>query len=208
VIAGQRAYSDAVRWLRSARRRGPDPWERSRRAFLSSIAVGIAVLSAIAIMSTSSFGLPGRSALRTGWPGFALLGVVGVAVVVAVARRRHISWVLARLREPFTRPLTEEDAFESVVDALSSCPAPFRTRFFFGWVVAPAVLWGLGALLAFSSAYFIVDAVLARGSVNWFHPAFGVGDALLSYFVFRIGAPRMSTWRLAVSAHRAAAGIY
>ncbi|MGH2693473.1 MAG: hypothetical protein ACRDJJ_01530 [Actinomycetota bacterium] len=207
MIAGQRAYSDAVRWLRSARRRS-DPWEQSRRAFLPSLAAGIAALSAIAIVSTSSFGLPGRSALRTGWPGFVLLGLVGVAVVVALARRRHISWVLARAREPFTRPLTDEEGYASVVEALSSCPAPFRTRFFIGWVLVPAALWGLGALLAFSSAYFVVDAVLARLSVDWFHPAFGVGNAFLSYVVFRIGAARISTWRLAVSAHRAAAGIY
>jgi hypothetical protein len=95
-----------------------------------------------------------------------------------------------------------------VADALSSCPAPFRTRFFIGWVLMPAALCGLGALLAFSSAYFVVDAVLARFSVDWFHPTFGVGNALLSYFVFRIGAARMSTWRLAVGAHRTAAGLY
>jgi hypothetical protein len=207
VIAGQRAYSDAVRWLRSSRGRG-DPWEQSRRAFLSSLAAGIAVLSAIAIVSTSSFGLPGRSALRTGWPGWVLLGVLGVTVVVALASRRRISWALARAREPFTRPLSEEESFGSVVDALSSCPAPFRTRFFVGWVLAPALTAGIGALLAFSSAYFVVDAVLARFSVNWFHPTFGVGNALLSYLVFRIGAARMSTWRVAVGAHRAAAGLY
>jgi hypothetical protein len=208
MIAGQRAYSDAVRWLRAAGRHRPDPWDRARRAFLYSLGAGLVIMALIAIVSTSSFGLPGRSALRTGWPGAVLLGIAAVGTLVALMQREHISWAISRAREPFVRRLSNEENFESMADALSSCPAPFRTRFFIGWVLLPAALWALGTILAFSSAYFVVDAIIARFSVNWLHPSFGVGDALVSYLAFRIGAPRAATWRLAVGAHRAAAGAY
>jgi hypothetical protein len=156
---------------------------------------GIVVMSVIALTSTSSFGLPGRSALHTGWPGWTVLCIAlgGVALIAIRARR-----ILA-----FIDPLvTDPGAEEAATSALSACPAPFRTRFFLGWIGGPLGVAVLGVVFAFSAAYFAIDALLARFSVSWTHAAFTTGNIVLGLAAFRTGAGRIATASIALAAYR------
>jgi len=61
---------------------------------------------------------------------------------------------------------------------------------------------------AFSAAYFVIDGILARaqlGPGQWLMLA---ANFLLGAIAFRLGALRLSTWRIAASAYRDATGRY
>jgi hypothetical protein len=131
-----------------------------------------------------------------------LFSFPGAAGLLALLRFRRLASFLRRVREPFVRPLQEHYGFEGTAGALDACPAPFRYRFALGWIVGPALLAFAGALFAWSAAYFVIDATLSRFDVSWTHPAFGAGNALLALVLFRIAAPRLSTWRLAFSVYK------
>ena len=162
----------------------------------------------IGILSPSQFGQPGADTFRSGWPLLVLVVIAGLAVAFAVVRRSALSWAFARVREPFVRPLESEPRFEEAAEALAACPAPLRGRYAVSFSWGPALAAILGGTFAFSCAYFLVDAVLARFQVGWAHPAYAAAFALFSVFVFTLAAGRLATWRLATSVHKEVATGY
>ncbi len=137
-----------------------------------------------------------------------LLAVVAIALGYGIVRRAQVRWAFERAREPYVRPLEEEPGFDEAVEALAECPAALRTRFALSWVWG-AVAWAIvGGTFAFSTAYFLVDAVLARGRVGWQQPVYAVVFALLSLAVFAATAGRLATWRFAASVHKEVATGY
>jgi hypothetical protein len=208
VLEAGRAYATAKRFTRAARPRRIARGEFARRTFFANFIAGLGVLGAIGLVAPSQFGQPGARTLHTGWPSLLLIVLVACCVLAAVMRRAELSWLFARAREPFVRPLTEERGFEEAVAALESCPVPLRTRFAVSWVWAPVVWLVVGATFAFSSAYFVVDAILARGRVGWAQPIYCVVFAALSLIVFASVAGRLATWRFATSVHKEASTGY
>jgi hypothetical protein len=202
VLAARRAYANTRSFVRAARPRHIARGRLARRAFAGSFLAGVALLGLIGIASPSQFGQPGAATLQSGWPLYALSALITSVGLLALARRRHLAWLLARLREPLDRPLDDHHGFGDAVSALEACPAPLRTRFALSWVWGPVVGAVLGGTFAFSSAYFVVDAVLARFRVGWAQPVYALGFAALSMIVFAAAAGRMSTWRFATSVHK------
>jgi hypothetical protein len=70
------------------------------------------------------------------------------------------------------------------------------------WVWLPLVVGAIGVLLAFSAAYFFIDAVLARFDVGLGQVLYGMSFALASLVVFLAIAPRLLSWRVSYAAHR------
>ncbi len=208
VVAGRRAYADAVRWLKAARPRRVDSGRFAARAFWGSFAAGIVVLGVLALLVPSAFGYPGARPLRSGVWTLALAGVVGMAAAALLVNARHIGWLVARIREPFVRPLSENRYFDGAADALASCPEPYHSRWATSWVWIPAVLAAAGVTFAWSSAYFVVAAVLSGGRIGWENPVVAAANGILSALMFAMGATRLSTWRLALSVHREVTGRY
>lgn len=206
MLAARRSYVDAVRWVKSAR--PPEARGFSRRAFAAALTAGLGVMALIAFTSPTTFGARGSSTLRTGWPGLTLLALLIVTGLLALFARARIAWAVARIREPLRRPLEEHECFSAASDALRSTAGPFRSRFAASWIVLPAGLVVLGTLFSFSAAYFAVDALLARFDVTPFQPLYGIASALLALATFRLASGRASTWRLAVSVYKDAAGDY
>jgi hypothetical protein len=198
VMAGQRAYADAVRWIRSTRPR-VRRFLFARRALRSSLVAGIALMSFIALVAPNRFGSPGSRTLRTGWPSLVVIGLVLACLGFVLLRRRELISALTRVRDPFQRPLTELPGFEGAADALASCPAAFKTRFAILWVWKPVALVVLGVTCAFSTSYFVLDAVLARGSVGWGQVLYAAVFLAASLCFFALSATTLSTWRLAAS---------
>ena len=163
---------------------------------------GCGLLAVIGIVAPQRFGQPGADTLRSGWPLWGLVVIAVLVLGIAFVRRAELLWAARRLREPFVRPLAEEPGFEEAADALAACPAPLRARYalFYAW--GPAVAAVLGATFAFSSAYFVIDAVLARLNVGWAHPLYAAAFALLSLLVFAVAGGRLTTWRVATSARK------
>ena len=194
-------YTAAVRWIKAARPRGGG-WSFAARAFWGSFVAGLIVMSVIGLASPGRFGGVGGRALGTGWPSWVLIGILVLCALVAVIRRRRLVWLVARVREPFRRPLSEDPHFAGAAGALAASSSASRTRFAVGWVWGPVGVAVLGATCAFSTAYFVVDAVLARGRVGWEQPLLAAANIALGLVLFRIAAKRLSRWRLATSVHR------
>ena len=198
VVAAGRAYARAARTVRAARPRVARA-AFARRALGGAFVAGIVVLGLIAFVSPASFGQPGASPARSGWPPAVLLALIAAGIAIAVARRAHMAWLVQRIRDPWVRPLEEVPGFVDAVEDLERCPAPLRTRFALAWVWGPAALAVTGGTFAFSAAYFVVDAVLARGRVGWGQPAYALAFAVLSWLVFALAAGRLATFRFAAS---------
>lgn len=199
VVAAERAYSDAKRWLRSAR---PRRIQRNRfawRSFGGFFIAGIVVLGIISLLAPDSFGAPGTNTLGTGWPLVAVLGLIAASLLYAFVHRRRLSWLYTRVREPYRRPMKDHPSFDGAADALAECPAPYRTRFAVNYVWIPIGLVVLGATCAFSVAYFVIDAVGARFMVGWGQAVYAAVFVVLSVLTFGAAAGRLSTWRLATS---------
>ena len=202
VLAGGRAYVAAKRAMRSARPGRIARIRFARRVFGSLLVAGLGLLALIGVLAPSNFGQPGAATPRSGWPFFVLLAVMAGTCGLAAGRWRELAWLGARLREPLARPLHEHPRFDDAADAVASCPPPLRLRWALTYVWGP-ILWAVvAATLAFSSAYFIVDAVLARGRVGWAQPLYAVGFAALSTLVLALSAGRLATWRFGVSVHK------
>ena len=199
MLAARRAYVAATRWVRSARAPRIDRWGFARRAFGSALTAALLVMAGIALLAPSNFGAPGSDPLRSGWPALVLIAVLVMSLALAVVKRAGIRRVIDRTIEPWRRPLSEHEAFEGAADALAACPAVLRNRFAVLWVWGPMGLVVAATTLAFSTAYFLVDAVLARFGVGWQQAAYGVGSAVVSVGLFGLVATRLSTWRLAAS---------
>jgi hypothetical protein len=208
VIAARRAYSDATRWVRSSRPKRLHGWNRAGILFVNTFLAGILFLGIIGILAPSRFGSPGATAFRSGLPAVALVGIAALCGVFAFIRRHEIAWAIRRLREPARRAVSEDPAFEGAVNALEACPRPMQSRFALFWVWGPTAMFILGAVFAFSAAYFVIDAILARFSVGWEQAALGAGNAVVSLAVFRVAAARLATWRLASSVYRSATEGY
>lgn len=202
VLAARRAYRDANRWMKGSRARGPAAWRLTRSAFWGTLLAALGVMALIGVVAPSGFGLPGRNTLRSGWPSLVLIAIVLACLLYALLRRDQIAWLVRRAAEPFRRPLTEHPAYDPASGALSSCPAFFQIRFFVAWVVAPTGLAALAGIAAFSVAYFIVDALLARFRVGVGHPVFAIANAWAGVLLFRLAAARLSTWRLGLSVYK------
>lgn len=178
------------------------------RAFGGCAFAGLFMLTLIGLLFPAQFGAPGARAFRSGWPVFALLGMIAVCAVAVYLRRDYVLWLWARFREPLVRPLEEDPAFEGAAAALGECPAPLKTRFALTWVWAPSLLAILGALFSISASYFVVDAVLARFRIGWGQGVLVAVNVAAALLVFRAAALKLSTWRVALSAYRDATGGY
>lgn len=207
VVAAQRAYSDAVRWLKSARPQRLNPWRLTRRLFQICFVGSLLLLAVIGLLSPERFGSP-TSRLGRGVQWWALAALLVTLLAWCASRRRGIYGGARRLVEPLRTRFDHLDAFHPVVDALLSAPGAVRTRFALGWVWGPVAVVVLGAFFAASSAYFLVDAILARFQIGWEQPVLAIVNAISSFLVLRVGAKRLSTWRLAFSIHREVTGSY
>ena len=202
VMSARRAYGDAVKWLKSARPRRFSRLGYAERAVGASVATAVPLFAAIGLVSPASFASPASNTLRSGWPLYALLGLLAVSLLYLATRFRRIRWALTRLRAPFVGPPEGDPRYEGAADALAACPGPLRTRFALWWVWGPAAFAALGITTAFSATYFLIDAVLARFNVGWENPVLAGANLILSFLFFALGAGRLVTWRLAVAVHR------
>jgi hypothetical protein len=208
VIAAQRAYSNASRWIKSARPRRLDAGRFALRSFAGNLVAGLFVLGLFGLLSPSSFGTPASRPLRSGAITWVLLGLVGICALTGAAQRSYLRGLWARLREPYVRRLDYHEHFQGAADALAECPATMQSRWAFRWVWTPMGLAIAGVFFSFSTAYFGVAAILAGGRVGWGQPLLALINAALAVLAFRLGAVRLSTWRLAVSVHRDVTGRY
>ncbi len=165
-------------------------------------------MAAIAFVAPDAFGVPGRNPLRSGVvTAFVTVLLVGGGIVLFV-NRTHLLWLARRIREPFVRPLDDSDDFHRVADALASCPGPMRARFALMWIYVPVGIAVLAGAFAFSAAYFVIDAIIGSFAVGWGQGVLAGANVLLSLILFGVGAPRLATWRVAVSAHKTATSGY
>jgi hypothetical protein len=204
----RRDYTNAVRWLQTARPRRIRAGAFSMRCFGGSFLAGTLVIGLIAFVSPGSFGVPGRRVLSSGVWTWALLAAVALGGVGLLANRRRLTWLYRRIREPYRRPFAGDDAFEGASDALARCPAPMHTRWAVSWIYLPTALAVAGVTFAFSTAYFVISAILSGGRISWMEPALAGINAALSLTSWSLGAVRLSTWRLAVAIHREVTGRY
>ncbi len=202
VMSARRAYSDAVKWVKAARPRGFRRGRWAERALGASVAIAVPLLTVIALASPASFASPASNTLRTGWPLYALLGLLAVSLLYLLAHRKRIRWSLARVREPFVQAPQGDPRYEGAADALAACPGPLRVRFVVWWVWGPVAAAVVAVMCAFASAYFLVDAILARFNVGRDHPLLAGANLVLSFILFALASRRLSTWRVALAAHR------
>lgn len=127
---------------------------------------------------------------------------------MGVRSRGAHAWLVRKAREPFRRPLEGDPAFAGAAHALGAAPAPLKTRFAVGWIWVPAGAALVALAGCLSTAYFVVDAVLARFEVGWQQPVLAGANLLLAWIVLRAAAGRLAVWPLAVSVHREATTGY
>ena len=192
VIAARRAYKDAVRWTVSARPPG-EPQVSARRMLAALFVSAIVVLGIIGLSSPATF-----RASRSGWPWWVLLALVGGAAAALAFRWR--TW---------TRPILgqstwTEDEVDAAAGALESCPALYRIRYSLGWVWGPGVAIVMAAIFTFSSVYFLIDAVLARGDIGPEQALLCVGQLIVALVLLWIFSPRIRSVRFAHEAARRA----
>ena len=202
VISSGGAYSEATRWLKSTRQRF-NKWAYARKGFGGTLLAELILLALIGLAAPSRFGATGSKTLQTGWPSWVLLGLIAACVLYVVSRWRYVKWLAGRLRDPFLRAPEGDARFEGAADALAAAPAPQRTRWALLWVWGPIALVSLGAICAMAVAYFVVDAILAGFEVGWESPVLAGVNLIVGLVLFRLAAARLSTWRLALAAHRA-----
>lgn len=204
----RRAYSDAAAWMRSR-----VPPRRARSALAAAALTGMLIdslllLALIGLFSPASFGAAGSRAFGSGSRTLALAAIVAASVAWLARRFRTHRWLVDRAREPFRRPLEEDPAFAGASGALAAARAPLQTRFTVGWIWAPA-LGAVGAVAAsLTTAYFLVDAVIARFEVGWQQPVLAGVNFVLAWLLLRTSAGRLAVWPLAVSVHREATAGY
>jgi hypothetical protein len=204
----RRDYANAVRWLRTARPRRIRAGASSMRCFGGSFLAGTFLIGLIAFLSPGSFGVPGRRVFSSGVWTWALIAAVAIAAGGLLAGRRRLTWLYRRIREPYRRPFSGDDAFEGAADSLARCPAAMHTQWAVSWIYLPTALAVAGVTFAFSTAYFVISAILSAGRISWMEPTLATINAVLSLAAWSLGAVRLSTWRLAVAVHREVTGRY
>ena len=202
VLSAGRAYSDAVKWLKTARPRRFSRLRYAERAVGATVAGAVPLLTLIALGSPSSFGSRGSNTLQSGWPMYVLLGLLALSLVYLFAHMARIRWSLARTREPFVREPRGDVRYENAADNLAACPAPLKTRFAVQWIWGPLVIAVLAIMAGFAATYFLIDAIVARFSVGWYHPVYAAANIVVSLVLFALVSGRLITWRLAVAVHR------
>lgn len=203
-----RPYHDALAWMRSR-----VPSRRARSAIASgalaaALVDGTLLMSAIGLVSPASFGVAGGRAFGSTTRTLSLAAIAAACAVWFVMRLRTHRWVVARAREPFRRPLEEDPAFAGAAGRLEAARSPLKTRFATGWIWMPALAALGAAAAALTTAYFLVDAVIARGEVGWQQPVFAGVNLVVAWLLLRIAAGRLAVWPLAVSVHREATTGY
>lgn len=204
----RRAYSDAAAWMRSREPRGRDR-ERVSAAVLGAFLVdSVLLLTLIGLFSPASFGAEGSRAFGNTPRTLMLAAVAGACAMWLVRRFRAHRWAFESMREPFRRPLEDDPAYAGASGALSSARPPLQTRFAVAWIWAPA-LAALGAAAAsLTTAYFLVDTVIARFEIGWQQPIIAAVNLVLAWLLLRMAAGRLAVWPLAVSVHREATTGY
>ncbi|HEX2196633.1 MAG TPA: hypothetical protein VHJ76_06880 [Actinomycetota bacterium] len=201
-------YGDAVAWMRS---RLPTARERARlagAALTAFLVDGLLLMAAIGLLAPARFGSQGSRAFGSTQRTVVLLAVAGACGLWFAASLRAHRWAAAKVREPFRRPLEEDPAFAGAAAALGAARSPLKTRFLVGWIWVPA-LAVLGALAAsLTTAYFLVDAVIARFEVGWQQPVLAAANLVVGWALLRAAAGRLAVWPLAVSVHRDATTGY
>jgi hypothetical protein len=208
VVASGRAYFELIQSMRSARPSGMDVWLRARRHFASSLIAGTLVLGLIGLFVPGSFGPPQTTAFGNGWPPKVLGGLLILCAILLGVRIGRIRAATMRAAEPWFRPLYENPAWPGASAALAACTAGSRARFALAWVWGPVAIMVLACTFSWSTAYFVVDAILAGGRVGWGQPLYAVGFAGLSILTWRTIEVRLATLRLAASIHREVAGAF
>lgn len=204
----RRPYSDAAAWMRSRVPPRPDRAALATAALTAFLVDGLLLLSLIGLVSPARFGSVGSRAFGSGWRSLALAGLAVLCAVWLLARLRPHRWVVAKAREPFRRPLEEDPAFAGAAGALDAARAPLKTRFALGWIWLPAAAV-LGAVAtSLTTAYFVVDAVLARFEIGWQQPVLAAANLVVAWSLLRAAAARIAVWPLAVSVHREATTGY
>ena len=203
------AYSDAVKWTKLGRPRRLNRATFAGRCWQNSFIGGVIVLGIIGFLSPSTYGqtrgFSSRGqigALGLGWPGLVLVGMVALGLLYALVQRDGIRWTVARVIDPWRRPLDENPNYEGAVGALGASSDANRTRYLWRFVYKPLALAVLATFFAFSSAYFLVDATLAQFDVGWQQPVLGVINSIISVVLWRLAAVGLSTYRLATSVHK------
>jgi hypothetical protein len=187
---------------------------RAGRASLAGAALtaclvdGLLLLALVGLVSPARFGLQGSRAFGSGPPTVALIGIAAACGLWVYARRGAHRWVVAKIGEPFRRPLEEDPAFAGASAALAAAPGPLRTRFAVTWIWFPVAGAVIAATAGLSAAYFLVDAVLARFEVGWQQPVLAAADLIVAGALFRLGAGRLAVWPLAVAVHQEATTGY
>ena len=202
MMSARRDYSDAVKWLRSARPARLSRLGYAQSAVAATIAVATPILSLIALASPQAFGAPASNTLRSGWPLYALLGILALSIIYLIQKAAHIRRAAARIREPFTHAPEGDQRYENAADALAGCPGPLKTRFALWWVWGPIGVAVIATMSGFSTTYFVIDAILASGNVGWAHPILAAVNFAVSLSLFAVAAGRLATWRLAFAIHK------
>ncbi|HVL63625.1 MAG TPA: hypothetical protein VM573_00465 [Actinomycetota bacterium] len=206
MLEARRNYRTAVEWVHSARPRGVHPGRFAVRAFGGALAAGVGFMAILAVLAPGTFG---RRRVPLDDPrGLVLLAILTAVALIALLAGRRLVWLAARVREPLIRPLRDHAAFDGIAAAVEACPAPLQVRFALAWVWLPVAAAVAGGTFAFSTAYFVVDAVLSRGQIGPGQALLLAINALAGLLVFRSAAFRLSTWRIAASAYRDATGRY
>lgn len=201
-MSARRAYSDAVKWLKTARPRRFSRFRYAERAVGATIAGAVPLLTVIALVSPNSFGSRGSNTLRSGWPLYVLLGILVLSLVYLASRGARIRWSLQRMREPFVREPQGDPRYENAADNLAACPAPMKTRWAIQWMWGPLVIVVLAVMAGIGATYFVIDAIVARFSIDWYHPVYAAANIAVSMLLFALVSGRLITWRLAVAVHR------
>jgi hypothetical protein len=197
------SYSDAVAWLKAAPVRSSGRARWALRALDASVFAGLVILGLIGLLSPSSYGNPGSAPLRTGWPWLVLLGLVATCLLVLGLRARRFRALWRDLKHG--DPATDE-AVDACSATLEAGPPSAQTRFVFAWVWGPVVVMAIATAFAFATAYFAVDAILARFEVGWQQPLLGIIDAVIAFVLFLLCAPRGARVAIAYRAYKAVDG--
>lgn len=202
------AYSDAAAWMRSREPRGRAR-ERVSAAVLGAFLVdSVLLLALIGLFSPASFGAEGSRAFGNTPRTLMLAAVAGACAMWFVRRIRVHRWAFESMREPFRRPLEDDPAFSGASGALSAARPPLQTRFAIAWIWAPALAALVAAAASLTTAYFLVDTVIARFEIGWQQPIIAAVNLVLAWLLLRIAAGRLAVWPLAVSVHREATTGY
>lgn len=193
--------------MKAARPRGVGRAGFALRRYRAAFVSGLGLMGFLSLVDPGAFGQSGP-AYSLGWGGWLVIATLLVVLAYGLAKRRALRELFDHIREPFSGPLEGNPSYEGAFGALSACSSAFVTRFGITWVWGPAGLLVVGSLFAISDSYFVIDSFLARFDVGYGTGILFAVDLVISLVCFALGAKRLSTWRLATSAHKSATTGY